>query len=374
MEPVAVLGAESVSPQLADAIERCEGQVGETEIQRRALLAADCAIFALHGGAQKSALRLFEEWRTVASSISIGGGAERSATSLVGSESDKMFKGEPHEQVIISIYQGLLFLSLHEYGNAHASFLQAALADSFAEHSQDRGNWLTVDLLQLVSKRLMHDPQASEFAQRIRDRYQVVINDYGDFLRPIDQPLIVLLASGRGPKKTLENVGSKSESLRYEPVGTRISSIAVLNDGSESKIISLLRADDVYLQATSRGHRQMDSILHGKARSRRIIEGTGTVVNTTFQLAGAVVPGAGIVGILLFEAAMRASGGVDSSADLRQVHASPAAFDIGIFDRNEFQHRVILQALDGEDVITETSVDISARPPGPVVVIALAPY
>ena len=59
---------------------------------------------------------------------------ERDALSLLGQEKDKPFKGEPHEQVMVDFYLGLIRYQRDDYEGALAAFRSAIY--------KDRGSYL----------------------------------------------------------------------------------------------------------------------------------------------------------------------------------------------------------------------------------------
>ena len=369
---VSVLGHSERNSQVIRVTNRLSSRVRQLPRQSRTLIAADCGILALYANDLSTAEQMLDESILTVSSISVAGKEEMAATSLHGSEAQKTFKGEPHERVMIYLYRGLLFFAGGDYENAHACFLNAALQDSLAQDNTERGDWLAIDLLLLQCKQLMGTADAQEFAARCRSRYATELMDANNvFNQTVKNPVIFIIGTGRGPVKTTQTQ-SGSTSLGYVPADTRIAEICVVDPKGG---VDLFTADDVYVQAATRGQRSMDTVLTGKAKKKGIFEGIGTAVATAGIIAANAVPGANIVGALIQEAAIAESDKIDSTADVRRMSTVPGKLYMGICDREALSDIIVVQVFDNNrQLIGQKELKLSKDWPDPVVVAGLIPY
>ncbi len=204
----------------------------------------------------------------------------RKARSLWHEESAKDFKGEPYERAMAYYYRGLLYAMSGDLGNAAASFRAADYQDTQAEAEEHQGDFGIMLYLAAWANACRGDAASSrDFFAQASTRDPSVAN-----LRP-DAPVLLLIDSGRGPEKWMD--GKQREVLRFRPV-------AGGDDGplklAAPDLGQPLPAGDLQFQAQTRGGRQIDGILKGKAQFKGDTQALADAASTT----GAVLLGAGL--------------------------------------------------------------------------------
>lgn len=360
------LGQASVDPKVVEVIDRAVAKTRGRSVTERFLFSADCGIQAMYAGDLDRARKLLDESIVALSSVTVGGKPQEEATSAHGAESAKVFKGEPHERVTIYLYRALLYIADGDYENAHACLLNAALQDASAEVAGSRGDWLVCDLLLLQCKWQIGDPSAADFAEWCTSRYGNEIPNDSVYLRPIDHPVVILVATGRAPSKRTGTDGNIAIALQYtrEP-----SAIMCVEISGASGLARGCASDDLYIQAATRGTRQMDTILSKKKGSADKLEALGTVAATAGQIAGG--PVAVLLGTLIMERSMSESDKINTAADVRQLHSVPATFHLALFDAaTSPPGRVVVRALGSDDhVVAQQAIEIDQVPRKSAVVL-----
>ena len=370
---VAVLHGPKRNEEALAVVRHCLQRVGQGAQRSRALFYADCGILATYANGINVAKRALDKGIATFESVTIAGEHEKEASSLHGSESAKLFKGEPHERVLVYLHRGLLFLSEGDYENAHACFLNASLQDTMAERNRERGDWLTLDALLLLCKRAMGSESADEFAERCESRYAREIQSWRRLSKPFKRnPAIILIAVGRGPQKKTRRARAASTSLGYKEIPTHVAGIRVLAEGSA---IDLACTDDVYLQAETRGRRNMDQLLARKARASENTDTAGTIAATTGIIVANVVPGVNLLGMAIQEAAMQESGRIDASADVRQLYSAAGKLYLGIVSQDSLTGSVRVEVLDRSGAqIGRQPIGLPSELGRPLVIVGRVPH
>jgi hypothetical protein len=196
-----------------------------------------------------------------------GAAAAKRAQSKFGKEQEKWFKGESYERSALFLYRGLIYLIRHDFGNASACFKRAQLYDITGDDAPGfAGDWYSAEwalALASLKRDLPGDAaaalkRAAEFSSR-----------QGNVPPPTPACNVLIVAeTGSGPMKY--RAGEYGELMRYREVPNPVKNITVLQQG---KIVATsAAAESLYVQATTRGKRQVDAILAGKARFK---QGTG---------------------------------------------------------------------------------------------------
>jgi len=370
---VYVLGARDRNEKVCGVLSDIAEQIEQQPVQRRGLAAADCGMLALHANDCHTALWMLQDSIDIFDNVTVGGESELQATSYRESESAKVFKGEPHERVLVHLYRGLLFLAERDYENAHACFLNASLQDALAEEESARADWLAVDSLLLLCKRLRGDPAASEFAEACSHRYAAEIRGNEQLLELPPHPVLFVMSVGQGPRKTAAlDGGNDSSSLGYAPGSCKVESVAV---ASSENVSRLVQCDDVYNQAVTRGQRTMDSVLTMKEQGRRSTQRAGTAAAVIGHVGSIFVPGLDSIGNLLLAEALEKSSEFDASADVRQLYSTPAKLFLAVCDGDELKDKVSVQAFDAEGcLVGERTLRIPGDMAYPIVVLGRIPY
>ncbi len=363
---VVVLGVTKPNIEASETLSKATGVMDQVPVNSRTLVYADCGIAAAHAGDVELASRLLDNAVQYALSMTIAGERERRATSLTGSESEKLFKGEPHERAVALLYRGLLFLATGDTDNAQACFRAGALESAAASNEADRAKWLSLDLLLAVCKSMAGQSDLPEWVQYIRTRYDRDSLPDG-WERLPRKPLVVIAAVGVSPDKIAGK--SKGEELQYRANESRVTGMKLVNGGIVLKYEKPV--DDCYVQAVTRGRRHMDQVLASKAAVRKGVEGAGAVVSGVAPLVPYVGP------ILMFarEVSWSISDSIKSGADVRQMRMVPGKFYLAILDATQVHGALRLEMLgDQGRIIGEGNIQLNSEPIGPAVVLVRFPY
>jgi len=232
------------------------------------------------------------------------------ARQLFVKELTKDFKGEPYERVMAYYYRGLLYMGRGEYDTARASFKGGMLQDAFAEEEQNRADFALMPYLQGWASRCMGNPSLAE-------------EDFKEFheakgtasLPGLKDNVLVLVETGSAPVKfaTAESAGGKPRFLKMrrasatETAWISWAAPAPSQPPAQSKAkpdkkdkdrdqalqqptgkhgADAMLIEDIFHQAATRGGREFDALLDGKAQFKSV---TNTVGNAA--IVGAVVAG-----------------------------------------------------------------------------------
>lgn len=364
---VVALGQGALNKSVSEAIRESLSKMEQTTQRNKALIYADLGIAALQGNDLEQAEPLLEEARSVMGNLAATGDEERQAMAISGSEETKVFKGEPHERAILYLHSGLLFLAKNDFNNSQAAFKSGLLEDAIAGDDQSQGDWLSLKLLLLECKRRMGAiADAQDLASQIRKSYkqEELPKEWDDLAK--DRAIVAIMV-GSPPEK----VGgeSKEQVLMYRKVDSKIALIRVSKDSS-TIVTASQPVDDCYIQASTRGHRGMDSVLAKKANFRKTVEGVGTGA----VVVGSLVPYVGPLICYVKEISEDISEKVDSSADTRQMRMLPGRVFLFFVSGLQRGDGLTIQAEDATGrVIAEGTVTISSEP-GSSVILARCPY
>ena len=348
------------------ALEGSADRVRAMPSENRALMFADWGVVALHANDVPLAKEMLDRAVEIMGAMIVEGEREKKVKSLGGKEGEKLFKGEPHERVMVYLYRGLLYMAEGDYDNAQACFKSASLQDALAEGKNERANWLTPDLLLAACMRLSGDANLPELLDSIKARYGTEVEGTILVLERESPRVIVLLGVGNPPEK--RTVKAYGEELAYTPCPTRVRAIRLVH-GSGNR--DTLRADDVYQQAITRGRRKMDEILTQKAQSRKQTQSAGDVLATLAPLAGQ----ASILFAIGAELTWRSSEKIGTDADCRQMRALPGELYLYIGNARELGDGFTVEALsDGGRALASGEV---RRLPGQgkvAIIVGRLPY
>jgi len=243
------------------------------------------------------------------------------ARSVWHEEGVKDFKGEPYERAMAYVYRGTLDMLAGDYENARASFKGALVQDSFAEQERHRQDFASATWLIGWTSHCLGDASAATeaFAEAREVRPALPVPG-------ADDRLLVLVESGFGPSK--EATGQHGFKLAYRE-GTAPAYRYEAALGEHTRPLNL--AEDLYMQAVTRGGRQMDDILALKADTKTTTEAIGT--GATAVGAGMMLHGqtwgnrdattAGLVVALIGLAAQAAASEMEAQADVRHWGSLP---------------------------------------------------
>jgi hypothetical protein len=305
----------------------------------------------------------------------------REARSLFAAERSKPFKGEPWERAMAYYYRGLLYLGDDDYQNARAAFRGGELQDSVAENEEFRADFALLDFLDGWSSQCNGDPQLAA------DAYRNVSALRPDWAAPAPaHDYLVVIESGSAPKKIA--TGEHKEALRVAP-GEPLEELDTLQVGGAAVAPAL--SENIFFQASTRGGREFDAVLEGKAQYKENTEQAarsfGDVSLITMQVANQQLvqattvsmtnPGmaqamraAGTYGqaaaagfALLSLASSAASSAMHPEADTRYWASLPNAVQVVTLNSADIRGQTItakFRDANGQERTVETSADAAS--------------
>lgn len=251
------------------------------EGERNAVLnCLELGLDAMQWGHWESAARFFDAALNSIEAIYGDNPAAKRARSFWHAEGEKTFKGEPYERVMAYYYRGILFLKAGDLENARACFKAGQFQDSFAEEAQHRSDFASLTFLEawcsLMLRQVGDAAEATKELKRLRSDCP---------LPEAGQNVLIVAESGTAPRKL--NDGVHWEKLVYrrgKEIREKRVSVQVEPGGQK---VELYPAEDVSLQAATRGGRPVDYVLKGKLKFKMNLETAGTVLSD-----------AGVVGIV----------------------------------------------------------------------------
>lgn len=210
-------------------------------------------------------------------------------SAIVGSESSKTWKGDPHEKAMNAYYTGLLYWMQGEHDNARAAFKSGILADAESDEGDAQVDFAL--LYWLAGRMSLHmglADDAEQYFDEARDARdfaiehgarrslrQTILSD------PARGNLVCLIDLDLAPNKEAGGLHGSLVVLRPRP--SEVKEVEILiDDGSLGR--SELMVDLEY-QATTRGGHAMEGIREGKA-----------VLKTVTGVGGAILLNQGLSG------------------------------------------------------------------------------
>lgn len=229
--------------------------------RNRVLNQMRAGLAAFEAGADDIAAASFDDALNYIEAIYADNPTAEKARSTFLPERTKEFKGEAYERAMAFFYRGLLFLAEGDYGNARAVFQGGQLQDAFAEDQRYQSDFAILDVLSgWASQCEGNSVLARDFYQRATQARPGIY-----IPRPTDR-VLGIADMGLPPLKV--GGGEYGEYLVYtEPQAVpEQKAIFVANGrGYEATF-----GEDLYWQASTRGGRQVDKILAGKAEFKDI--------------------------------------------------------------------------------------------------------
>lgn len=235
-------------------------------------------------------------------------------------EKIKDFKGDSYERAMSYYYRGLLYLRVGDYENARASFKSGEYQDTVSETETFQSDFTILDYLSGWASMCNGDP---DLADDFFSKAEQYANVWG---RPINRPargenVLMIAELGKGPIKY--GAGEYKELLTFKKNQTTNENSVIFektvspeNDKSLYSDVSFpatkfqyngILATDLYQQATTRGGREFDNILEGKANYKTKTKkasktlttaGSATLLGTSSN-AGSYAGGALLLGGLV---------------------------------------------------------------------------
>ena len=192
--------------------------------------------------------------------------AAAQARSKFTKENIKDFKGEPYERAMAFYYSGLVYLMEGDFENARARFRGGQLQDSFAEDQTYAADFASLAWLEGWASQCLDQPRAAaeKYAEATSGRP-------GLPPPPADADMLLVAESGTGPTKAGE--GEHREKLVFNEGSSDGGATFVLGDHQ----VTVSMAEDIYYQAMTRGGREIDGILEGKAAFKDTAQTAGEI-------------------------------------------------------------------------------------------------
>lgn len=225
--------------------------------------------------------------------------AERAKSKFVP-EQEKWFKGEAYERAAFYVYRGLIYLQNGDFDNAAACAKRAQLQD-ISTHEEDQGDWYSAEwLLALASLKGGHPDVAQEALKRAAN----FSSKQGVIPPPTaDANVLVVAEAGDAPIKSRQ--GSYGERLVIQDSSCQTATLLVYPENGELQ--KTAAAENIYVQASTRGPRKVDYILAGKAEFKAatdvagdaaIVAGAGTAMTSRSQTQSLVGLGLMLGGLI----------------------------------------------------------------------------
>ncbi len=260
--------------------------------------------------------------------------AEKARSTFV-KENYKDFKGQPHERAMAYLYRGLLYLMEDDYENARASFKGGQLQDALAEDQKYASDFASLEFLEGWASMCNGDDAMAEeaFSRAVSLNSRLVPPDS-------DHSVLHVHEVDIGPSKVAE--GEHSEKLTYAKRSLFDAGGSLQVDVWMDEVSpELVKAEDLYWQATTRGGREVDAIIEGKATFKENAQDTagalaaGSMAATQQAIAYNDSDMANLGGAMavasLFSSALAAS--AKPEADTRYWDSLPGYIYVGTSER-----------------------------------------
>jgi tetratricopeptide (TPR) repeat protein len=316
-------------------------QIREGDQQSAALFLNGLAQIEMLDGNLEKARRNFRQAGQVMGNWAVSSGEAFSA--IVGSESSKIWRGDPHEKAMNAYYTGLLYWMLGEPDNARAAFKSGILADAESDEGEAQVDFALLYWLAGRMSTLMGlSSEAEQYFEEARQAREFAIshgarpNQTDSILAdPAKGSLVCLVDIGIGPVK--EVGGPQGHLAVVTPRPSEVESAEFFIDGESLGQSELLV--DLNYQATTRGGKAMEGIRKGKA-----------VLKTVTGVGGAILLSEGLdghssdrgektaigLGLLAFSLFMRAE------ADVRTWETLPNSVHVLVADVPPGEHELEL--------------------------------
>ncbi len=238
---------------------------------------------SMDAGDFKSAAEGFDQALAKIEAVYANNPSADKARSKFVKEAFKDFKGEGYERSMAYYYRGVLYLYDGDYDNARASFMSGQLQDQWAEDTQYSSDFALMDVLAGWASQCAGDPGLA------KDFYDKAKQKSASIAVPAPEDRTLLLSeAGRSPQKWAD--GKYQENLRYRQgdvsggarVTFRLSDAELTGQAGES----------LYRQAATRGGREVDTILAGKASFKsstaNFASGTGQAALIAMQTSNSL--------------------------------------------------------------------------------------
>lgn len=286
---------------------------------------------AMEIGEYKIAEKAFDESIKRIDSIYADNENAIKAKSLWNAEKEKDWKGEPYERAMAYFYRGLLYIRAGDYDNGAASFRAADYQDTQAELEAFQGDFGIMPYMAAWAQSCHgNNNQAKDLLNQAKTKDSKYSSTFASL--PLDANFMIVVDSGAGPTKI--GTGKHKELLQIkDDTGGKDTSVKVVQAASEEqiKLSETLDAGDLYFQASTRGGRQFDGVLNGKAQWKDGVKSVGevsTAVGEVALVAGLLgnnnhMANLGIFGSLFGLVAQASANQMEPAADTRSWRSLP---------------------------------------------------
>ena len=218
-------------------------------------------------GEDDAAARSFEQALLGIETVYADNEQAAAARSNFVKENAKEFKGEPYERAMAYYYRGLLYLREGDYENARASFRGGLLQDTMAADETYAQDFALLAFLDGWASHCNGD------ADLARDSFAEAVGYRPQLAAPAAMHnLLVVAESGAAPVKV--RAGQHGEALAFQRGGGN--ALEIETSLPDQAPVRAVLAEDIFWQATTRGGREVDTVLAGKAQFK---DTTGAVGN-----------------------------------------------------------------------------------------------
>ncbi len=255
---------------------------------------------------------------------------------ILGQETTKRWKGDPHERCMNALYKGLLYWRRGDLDNASACFKTGLLADAYSEAGEHQRDFAALSfLLGWISHARGKTEQARfsfKEAAEHAPKHRIFDNP-----RPQTRNVLIVAGIGPGPQKFGEG-----PIARFARLPSVAGGLAVLVDGVPRGHTA--HATDLFDQATTRGKKKIDGIRKGKAVFKDAAAIGGWIVldeGLRRREGGLIAVGAGLLAL---------SALTRPEADIRHWASLPGAIHLAPLRITPGRHRITLHVLDVQGV------------------------
>lgn len=205
---------------------------------------------------------------------------------MVGSETSKVYKGDPYEQMMAHYYVGMTYFFAGDYTKALAGFTNALSADEMSpDDIYKRDCVLMFFMAAKAALKLAREDSANGF---IREALASTSqNACLDLANIKSSNLLVIVETGRGPFKRTGGPGDSLEIL--VPVESPDQSVKVYLD--DKPLGDAVAMADIYLQAKTCGQSKATAIREAKGVARELTAGMPLVTAKADIRAWTFLPG-----------------------------------------------------------------------------------
>lgn len=210
------------------------------------------------------------------------------ARSVFNGEKVKDFKGEPYERAMMYYYRGLLYAHDGDYQNARAAFLAADRHDTLSS-TEEKAYAGTFGMMKYLAGWAsacdgdrVRAEQLQQEARSVDAKVQALALGWPRAL--------ILVDSGPAPVKWGD--GRHRELLKFK-AGVGDDSMPVLRTAQGADVKEWQVVGDVTHQAMTRGGREVDGIMAGKARFK---DGAGAVGDSALAVSSELLNHASVTG------------------------------------------------------------------------------